>query len=130
MMAERASNVRDSASLAMPHLRRYNLFEAQCALDKHSSLKGLYGMAVPSGSQAAPGPLARAISAQVRVLMAEQNMTAQALAQKSGLSRSYLGKRLRDELSLTSNDIEALIHALDVDIITFANDAVRRIKKP
>jgi transcriptional regulator with XRE-family HTH domain len=61
--------------------------------------------------------------------MAEQNLTAVALAKKSGLSRSYLGKRLRDEASLTSNDIEALIDALGVDIITFANDAVRRIRK-
>jgi hypothetical protein len=40
-----------------------------------------------------------------------------------------LGKRLRDEASLTSNDIEAKLDALDVDIITFANDAVRRIRR-
>lgn len=86
-------------------------------------------MPVPSGSQPAPGPLARAISAQVRILMAEQNLTAVALAKKAGLSRSYLGKRLRDEAALTSNDIEALLEALGVDILTFANDAVRRIKK-
>ena len=59
--------------------------------------------------------------------MAEQNLTAVALAKKAGLSRSYLGKRLRDEASLTSNDIEALINALGVDILTFANEAVRRI---
>ena len=84
-------------------------------------------MPVPSGKAPAPGPLARAISAQFRVLMAEQNLTAQELARRSGLSRSYLGKRLRDEASLTSNDIEALLDALGVDIMTFANEAVRRI---
>ena len=84
---------------------------------------------MPSGSQPAPGPLARAISAQVRVLMAEQHLTAKALAEKAGLSRSYLGKRLRDEASLTSNDIEALIDALGTDIMTFANAAVRRIHR-
>jgi transcriptional regulator with XRE-family HTH domain len=61
--------------------------------------------------------------------MAERNLTAKALAEKAGLSRSYLGKRLRDEASLTSNDIEAILDALDVDIITFANDAVRRIRR-
>jgi len=61
--------------------------------------------------------------------MAERNLTAKALAEKAGLSRSYLGKRLRDEASLTSNDIEAILAALDVDIITFANDAVRRIRR-
>ena len=84
-------------------------------------------MAVPSGKAPPPGPLARAISAQFRILMAEQKLTAQELARRAGLSRSYLGKRLRDEASLTSNDIEALLDALGVDIMTFANEAVRRI---
>ena len=56
-------------------------------------------------------------------------MTAQALAEKAGLSRSYLGKRLRDEAALTSNDIEALCAALEIDIWTFANDALNRMKE-
>ena len=86
-------------------------------------------MPVPSGSQSPPGPLARAISAQFRILMAEQNWTAVGLARAAGLSRSYLGKRLRDEAAFTSNDIEALLEVLGVDILTFANDAVRRVKK-
>jgi len=86
-------------------------------------------MAVPSGKQPVPGPLARAISAQIRMLMGERRMTAQALAEKAGLSRSYLGKRLRDEAALTSNDIEALCAALEIDIWTFANDALNRMKE-
>ena len=57
--------------------------------------------------------------------MAERRITAKALAEKAGLSRSYLGKRLRDEASLSSNDIEAL----DVDILAFATVAVRRMKR-
>jgi len=84
---------------------------------------------VPLGSQPAPGPLALAINATIRTYMAERRITAQALAAKAGLSRSYLGKRLRDEASLSSNDIEALCKALDVDILTFANDAVRRMRR-
>lgn len=87
-------------------------------------------MQVPSGTQPAPGPLARAISAQFRSLMAERRMTAQALAKEAGLSRSYLGKRLRDESSLTSNDIEALCAALDIDILTFARGALARLNRP
>jgi len=86
-------------------------------------------MAVPSGKQPAPGPLARAISAQFRMLMGERRMTAQALAERAGLSRSYLGKRLRDEAALTSNDIEALCAALDIDIWTFASSALGRLKQ-
>ena len=86
-------------------------------------------MPVPSGSQPPPGPLAQAISATVRALMAERRITAKALAEKAGLSRSYLGKRLRDEASLSSNDIEALCEALEVDILAFATAAVRRMKR-
>lgn len=86
-------------------------------------------MPVPLGSQPAPGPLALAINATFRTYMAERRITAQALAAKAGLSRSYLGKRLRDEASLSSNDIEALCAALDVDILTFAHDAVRRMQR-
>lgn len=86
-------------------------------------------MPVPLGSQPAPGPLALAINATVRALMAERRITAQDLAAKAGLSRSYLGKRIRDEASLSSNDIEALCEALDVDILAFANAAVRRMRR-
>lgn len=87
-------------------------------------------MAMPSGSQPAPGPLARAISAQFRVIQAERRMTDKALAEKAGLSRSYLGKRLRDESSLTSNDIEALCNALDITVKDFADDAIARMERP
>jgi len=86
-------------------------------------------MPVPSGTQPAPGPLARAVSAQVRALMAERRMTAQALAEAAGLSRSYLGKRLRDESSFTVNDIEAICTALDEQLETFSIEVVRRRKR-
>jgi transcriptional regulator with XRE-family HTH domain len=61
--------------------------------------------------------------------MAERRMTAQALAEASGLSRSYLGKRLRDESSFTVNDIEAICAALDEPLETFALEVVRRRKR-
>ena len=86
-------------------------------------------MPVPSGTQPEPGPLARAVSAQVRALMAEHRITAQALAERAGLSRSYLGKRLRDESSMTINDIEAICIALGVELEVFAADVVRRRKR-
>lgn len=85
-------------------------------------------MPVPSGTQPAPGPLAKAVSAQVRALMAERRITAQALAEKAKLSRSYLGKRLRDESSLTVNDIDAICEALGVDLEDFAAEVIRRRK--
>lgn len=81
-----------------------------------SGLKGLYAMSMPSGSQPAPGQLARAFSAHVRMVMARDRVTAQALADAAGLSRSYLGKRLRDEVPFTLNDVEAISVALGLNL--------------
>lgn len=61
--------------------------------------------------------------------MAERRMTAQALAEASGLSRSYLGKRLRDESSFTVNDIEAICDALNFELAAFALETIRRHKR-
>lgn len=72
------------------------------------SLEGPYAMSMPSGSQPKPGPLARAFSGHVRMVMARDRVTAQELAEKAGLSRSYLGKRLRDEVPFSINDLEAI----------------------
>ena len=73
-------------------------------------------MSMPSGSQPKPGPLARAFSGHVRMVMARDRVTAQELAEKTGLSRSYLGKRLRDEVSFTLNDVEAISSALGLKL--------------
>ncbi|HCF99576.1 MAG TPA: hypothetical protein DEV93_03430 [Chloroflexi bacterium] len=69
-------------------------------------------MPMPSGSQPTPGPLARAFSAHVRMVMARDRVTAQKLADACGLSRSYLSKRLRDEVPFTLNDVEAISQQL------------------
>jgi transcriptional regulator with XRE-family HTH domain len=69
-------------------------------------------MPVPSGKQPAPSALARAFSSRVRIAMADQRVTAQALAEATGISRSYLGKRLRDETSFTLTDVELISKAL------------------
>jgi DNA-binding phage protein len=79
-------------------------------------LKGLYAMSMPSGSQPKPGPLARAFSGRVRMVMARDRVTAQALAEACGLSRSYLGKRLRDEVPFSLNDVQAISEALGLKL--------------
>jgi DNA-binding phage protein len=48
--------------------------------------------------------------------MADQRVTAQALAETTGISRSYLGKRLRDEAPFTLNDVEAICKALGMEL--------------
>jgi transcriptional regulator with XRE-family HTH domain len=73
-------------------------------------------MSMPSGSQPKPGPLARAFSGHVRMVMARDRVTAKELAAKAGISRSYLGKRLRDEVPFSLNDVEAISLALGLDL--------------
>lgn len=73
-------------------------------------------MIMPSGKQPAPGQLAREFSAHVRAVMLRDGVTALALAEASGLSRNYLGKRLRDEMPFTLNDVEVISKALKLKI--------------
>jgi len=72
-------------------------------------------MSMPSGKQPVAGPLARAFSAHVRMVMARDRVTAQVLAESIGISRSYLGKRLRDEVPFTLNDVELICQAMGID---------------
>jgi len=73
-------------------------------------------MPVPSGKQPEPSPLARAFSRHVRRAMADQRITAQALGEATGISRSYLGKRLRDEASFTLTDVETISNVLGLEL--------------
>ena len=81
-------------------------------------------MPMPSGKMQEPGPFARAISAEVRATLARQRLTIKELARISGLSESYLGKRLRDAAPLTLNDAEAICDALGEDLLGFAAAAL------
>lgn len=67
---------------------------------------------MPSGKTPEPGELAREFSARVRMRMARDRITAQELADMTGLSRSYIGKRLRDEAPFNLYDVEVIMHAL------------------
>lgn len=50
------------------------------------------------------------------MVMARDGVTAQELAARTGISRSYIGKRLRDEAPMTLNDVEAISKALHIDL--------------
>jgi transcriptional regulator with XRE-family HTH domain len=75
-------------------------------------------MPVPAGRELEPSPFARAFSSRVRVVMAQQRVTGKDLAEKIGVSRSYLGKRLRDEASFTLTDVEEISKALGMALPT------------
>jgi transcriptional regulator with XRE-family HTH domain len=79
---------------------------------------------MPSGITPQSGPFARAISAEVRAVLARQHTTVKDLAAACGLSQGYLGKRLRDEAPLTANDFEAICKALDKDLLGFVAAAL------
>lgn len=86
-------------------------------------------MTMPSGKQPVSGPFARAVSAEVRAILARQRITHKQLAAKAGLSSGYLGKRLRDETAFTLNDIEAICEALDEGLLDFLAVAVRDMRR-
>lgn len=72
-------------------------------------------MSMPSGKQPEPGPLSRAFAARVQSVMDDGGVTISALAIAAGLSRNYLGKRLRNEAPFTFNDAEAICSALGME---------------
>ena len=80
-----------------------------------------------SGTQPASGPFARAVSAEVRAILARQRITHAQLAAHTNMSRGYLGKRLRDETAFTLNDVEAICEALGEDLAQFLLVAVKDI---
>ena len=57
--------------------------------------------------------------------MARQRVSGPQLAERAGISQSYLSKRLRDEVAFTANDIEAICKALGEDLLTLIHSAVR-----
>lgn len=87
-------------------------------------------MGMPSGTQPSPGPFARAVSAEIRSAMARQRVSGAALAAKTGRSQSYLSKRLRDEVSLSANDVEDICEVLGEDLFELLRAAVLASRRP
>jgi DNA-binding phage protein len=50
------------------------------------------------------------------MVMGRDGVTTQGLALKLGISRTYLGKRLRDEVPFTLNDVECICDALGIEM--------------
>lgn len=63
-----------------------------------------------------PGGLRTAIAEVIRVEMARKRMTQRALAEATGLSQSYLGRRMVCEYSFTTDELERIAIALDVPL--------------
>lgn len=86
-------------------------------------------MSMPSGKQPVPGPFARAFSAHIRLVMSRERINITTLAGAAGLSRSYLGKRLRDEVAFTLNDVEVLCEVLGESLMGGLQAAAKSIEE-
>lgn len=62
--------------------------------------------------------LREAVAEAVRVEMARRRMTQRGLAEASGKSQSYIGRRLTGELPFTTDDLVKVSAALGVSIAT------------
>lgn len=74
------------------------------------------------------GPLARAISAEVRAAMGVHRISGMGLAGLTGMSQNYVAKRLRDQASFTVNDIEIICKALGEDLSEMWANAIRKME--
>lgn len=79
---------------------------------------------MPSAPQPKPGYFARAISDEIRLAMARRRITGSQLATMTGRSQSYISKRLRNEASMTANDVETICEALGEDLFDLLRAAV------
>lgn len=67
-----------------------------------------YDGVMPAGKSDSAGPLGRAVSAEIRALLARQRLSASEVAKRTGISQNYISKRLRDEAPFTLNDLERI----------------------
>ncbi|WP_223941887.1 helix-turn-helix transcriptional regulator [Arthrobacter sp. StoSoilB22] len=84
---------------------------------------------MPSGKQPESGQLARAFAAEVRAALARRRITAKQLALDTGLSSTYMGKRLRDESPFTLNDVEVICEKLGADSEAFRAAAAKALRE-
>jgi len=84
---------------------------------------------VPSGKQPQPGPFAKAVSAEVRSVMARRRVSGAQLASRVGRSQSYIAKRLRDDVPFSANDIEDICEVLEEDLLMLLHAAVRNSRR-
>lgn len=84
-------------------------------------------MIMPKGAQPRPGLLARAVSAEVRAVMARHRVSRALLAERTGLSSTYLGRRLRDEVPFTFQDVEVICKATREDVAGLIVRALRTL---
>lgn len=69
-----------------------------------------------------------AVSEAIRVELARRRMSQRALAEATGLSQSYIGRRLTGEMPFTTDDLALVAAALGVSVLSLlpaaAADAV------
>ena len=84
-------------------------------------------MIMPKGAQPRPGLLARAVSAEVRAVMARHRVSRALLSERTGMSSTYLGRRLRDEVPFTIQDIDVICAATREDVAGLLIRALRTL---
>ena len=62
------------------------------------------------------GGLREAVAEILRVEMARRRMTQRALADATGLSQSYIGRRMTGEMPFTTDDLGKIAGVLDMQV--------------
>lgn len=69
--------------------------------------------------------LREAVAEAIRVEMARRRLTQRALADATGLKRSYIGRRMTGEVPFTTDDLVKVSAALDVPLATLLQPSAR-----
>lgn len=69
--------------------------------------------------------LREAVAEAIRVEMARRRLTQRALADATGLKRSYIGRRMTGEVPFTTDDLVKVSAVLDVPLSTLLQTSER-----
>lgn len=81
----------------------------------------------PRGSEKSPVTFSRAVSDAIDHLIGVSGIPVAQVIRDAGLSRTYYYKRIRYELSFTTNDISAIAEAIDIEPDVIINEALGRM---
>lgn len=66
--------------------------------------------------------LREAVAEALRVEMARRRMTQRSLAEATGLSQSYIGRRMTGDMPFTTDDLERIAAVLGITVSSLMSD--------
>jgi hypothetical protein len=75
------------------------------------------------------GRFARAVSAELRAVMARRRISGNQLSKDVGMSQNYIAKRLRDDLPFDLNDLSIITSYLGISLPSLVENVERQMRE-